>query len=154
MIWVNKKGESVSYVNCNHLIEEIKNKFNINIIDKKFQQWNGGVFLFNKDSVDFLETWHKHTLEIFKDKAWKTRDQGTLAATVWQFGMQNQKTLPIEFNFIADFFNTQITYQDDKGFTKDNFKTTIEPNFIHVYHEFGNKNWEIWMAVERLLNKK
>jgi hypothetical protein len=153
MIWVNKNRESVSYRNCNHLIEEIRHKFKINIKKKNFQHWNGGVFLFNNKSVDFLETWHQHTMDIFKDKSWKTRDQGTLAATVWQFGLQDQKTLPVEFNFIADFFNTQITYQDDKGFTQNNFKSILKPDFIHVYHEFGNSNWDIWMAIEKLLNE-
>lgn len=148
MKWTNKKGENIFNTNCNHLIEEIKHKFNIEITNNFFQHWNGGVFLFNKNSVDFLETWHQHTLDIFNDKAWKTRDQGTLAATVWQYGLQNQKTLPSEFNFIADYYNPNITYQENKGYTQDNFKTIIKPNFIHIYHEFGNQNWEIWNAIE------
>jgi hypothetical protein len=151
MEWVNKSGENVFFTNCNHLVEKINNKFNVDITKKNFQHWNGGVFLFNSNSVNFLETWHSSTMEIFNDNEWKTRDQGTLAATVWKFNLQNQKLLPSEFNFIADYYNPKITFQKEKGFTTNNFKTTISPNFIHVYHQFGNKEWDIWKAVEKTL---
>lgn len=153
MMWVNKNGEAIFSCTCSHLIEKIKSKFNIEINKPDFQHWNGGVFLFNKKSFDFLEAWHQKTMTIFKDSEWKTRDQGTLAATVWQFGLQNQKTLPEQFNFIADYYNPNIRFVDEKGFTKDNFKTSISPNFIHVYHEFGNQNWDIWKAIESILKK-
>ncbi len=151
MEWVNKDGENVFFTSCNHLAENIKKKFNIDVSKKNFQHWNGGVFLFDKNSINFLETWHTYTMDIFKDKDWKTRDQGTLAATVWQFNLQNQKLLPSEFNFIADYYNPKITYKKEKGFTNNNFKTTISPNFIHAYHQFGNKEWDIWMAIENIL---
>lgn len=151
MEWVNKNGENVFFTNCNHLVEKINSKFNIEINKRNFQHWNGGVFLFNIKSVDFLETWHQYTMEIFNDSEWKTRDQGTLAATVWQYGLQNQKLLPSEFNFIADYYNPKITYKPEKGFTIDNFKSVLRPNFIHVYHQFGNETWEIWNAIEKIL---
>lgn len=151
--WIEKEaGEVFDSKGCRHLQEMIKNKFGVDITDNFWQHWNGGVFLFNKDSVNFLETWHKHTLEIFDDIGWKTRDQGTLAATVWEFGLQNQKTLSSEFNFIADYNNPNITFRDDLGFTRDNFKTIISPIFIHVYHQFGKKDWDIWKGIEKILN--
>jgi hypothetical protein len=151
-IWVNAKGENIHSIECDHLIEEIHRKFNILITDKNYQHWNGGVFLFNIESFDFMEAWHKNTLSIFADSQWKTRDQGTLAATLWQFGLQHQKTLPSEFNFIVDFFNPEVTYHSTKGFTSDNFMTIVAPKFIHVYHEFGNKNWDIWRTIDKILN--
>jgi hypothetical protein len=147
--FIKNEGEVFDSKGCSHLIEMIKQKFTITITDTNWQHWNGGVFLFNKDSVDFMVTWHKHALYVFVDKEWKTRDQGALAATVWEFGLQNKKTLPIEFNFIADYHNPKIAYRDGFGFTLDNFKTTIIPNFIHVYHQFGNKDWDIWRGIEK-----
>ena len=150
--WTDKNGENIFSVKCGHLAEQIKQKFDIDVTQKNFQHWNGGVFLFNKESTDFLNTWHQLTMEIFADKNWKTRDQGTLIATVWKHNLQYQKLLPQEFNFIADFNNPRITYSNSKGFTYDNFKTLIVPNLIHVYHQFGNRDWEVWQGIENILN--
>ena len=150
--WVDKNGENIFSVKCDHLAEQIKLKFDIDVTQMNFQHWNGGVFLFNKESTDFLNTWHQLTMEIFTDKNWKTRDQGTLIATVWKHNLQNQKLLPQEFNFIADFNNPRITYSKSKGFTCDNFKTLIVPNLIHIYHQFGNRDWEVWQGIENILN--
>ena len=136
---------------CGHLMQNIREKFNIILPDRKWTHFNGGVFLFSKDSYDFLEAWHNKTMSVFKDPEWKVRDQGTLAATTWEFGLQHQPRLPEEYNFIADFNNPLITFDEQKGFTKDNFVTGIKPRFIHVYHNFGNKNWDIWQGVEQIL---
>jgi hypothetical protein len=47
-----------------------------------WQHWNGGVFLFDDSSVEFLSSWHEKTvMRIFDLPNWKTRDQGTLIAT-------------------------------------------------------------------------
>lgn len=148
--WYNEKGNRLYSCTCNHLTEEIQSKFKVNISEKTWQHWNGGVFLFNKESVDFLETWHKHTLEIFNDPEWETRDQGTLALTVWEKGLQNHPILKKEYNFIADYNNPMITFDVNKGFTADNFGSVIDPSFIHVYHNFGLHGWEIWDAIEIL----
>jgi len=150
--WVEKgKGEVFDSQGCIHLQEMIKKKFSIDITDNTWQHWNGGVFLFNKESVDFLDTWHQYSLGIFEDKKWNTRDQGTLIATVWKFHLQHQKLLPQEFNFIADYDNPNVRFKDGIGFTLNNFKTVFNPNFIHVYHHFGNKNWNIWQGIEKAL---
>ncbi|MFH2142138.1 MAG: hypothetical protein ABIJ97_06935 [Bacteroidota bacterium] len=146
--WKDKDGNPVFNIECRHLIDEIKKKYSVSIHPENWQHWNGGVFLFSQKSVDFLETWHNLTISNFEDPLWRTRDQATLAATVWKFGLQNQKTLPEQFNFIADFYKPHIGFKKDFGFTKDNYQSVFTPYFIHIYHHFGNKSWDVWNGVE------
>lgn len=135
---------------CSHLHEAVFSKFGIQITEKTWQHWNGGVFLFNEDSRDFMDAWHQMTLGIFQETYWKTRDQGTLAATVWKFGLQNQSCLPQEYNFIVDYYEPGLQYINGRGFSLNNFKDTIVPHFVHVYHHFGNQDWYVWNAIENL----
>ncbi|MDX2002085.1 MAG: hypothetical protein SFW35_06625 [Chitinophagales bacterium] len=150
--WVNKNGDHLyTYkLACEHLHQQVKQKFGVEISDKQWMHWNGGVFLFGPDSHEFLDYWHRITLEVFEDTYWRTRDQGTLAASAWKFGLQNQPRLPKEFNFIADYYNQEIRYKPEKGFTDDNFETTLSPKLIHVYHHFGDTNWSLWNGIEAL----
>lgn len=149
-IWLNDDGYYLYSERCSHLLQEIERKFNITI-DNSWQHWNGGVFLFNASSVEFMDTWHDYTMQIFEDDNWKTRDQGTLIATAWKFGLQNQKTLPIEFNFLADYGNEKLKFMKDKGFSYNGFASFTQPHFLHVYHHFGDKNWEVWKYVEDII---
>ncbi|MBI5539224.1 MAG: hypothetical protein HY951_04145 [Bacteroidia bacterium] len=151
--WKKSDNTYLAKSTCNHLISEIKNNFNIKITDNKWQHWNGGVFLFNDDSYDFLETWHQMTLKIFENNVWKIRDQGTLIATVWKYNLQNHPTLPHEFNFIADYYKFNIKAeikQNNIVITQNN--KLLNPNFIHVYHEFGTKGWNLWDSIEKIYN--
>lgn len=150
--WQDGSGVDFFDLKCHHLHEEIEKKFHQRIRPFNWQHWNGGVFLFNKDSKDFLETWHNFTLSTFEDDRWKTRDQGTLAAATWKFGLQDMKTLPIQCNFLADFYKPEISFKDGTGFTFDNFKNTFQPILIHIYHHFGDKRWNIWQYIECLLD--
>jgi len=153
-IWRDDTGENAYIAYCNHLSEMIKDKFNIEVTDKNWPHWNGGVFLFNKTSVDFLEVWHSMTLEIFNEPEWRVRDQGTLIATAWKFALNNHKRLPSKYNFIADYHKKNLIFDKEKGFSTDKFKTIIKPCFLHVYHEFGRKGWDVWDAVESLLSSQ
>jgi len=153
-LWLDDTGENAYIAFCNHLTESIKLKFNISVTEKNWQHWNGGVFLFNRSSVPFMESWHQKTLAIFEDPAWKTRDQGTLIATAWEFGLSKHTHLPQEYNFIADYYKQNITFDKEKGFSTDKFKTIINPFFIHVYHEFGKKGWDVWDAITSLIPEK
>jgi hypothetical protein len=148
--WVDENGSIISDFRCNHLIKSIKEKFGITIENNFWRHWNGGVFLFNDESKAFMESWHTKTMAIFSDPSWKVRDQGTLAATAWEFGLQNNPRIPQEFNFIADYFNPFIAFTQGKGFTTDNFKTIIVPELIHIYHNFGNENWDVWQGVKSI----
>lgn len=149
---ITKSGLKIwRVVKCNHLKVEIKKKFNINV-DKKFQHWNGGVFLFNDNSHHFLNEWHNSTLEIFKDKNWKTRDQGTLIKTVWQFGMQNHPVLNEKWNLIADFHNSFLEWEKESIRISSN--KLFKPAFVHVYHHFGDENWGFWNKLIDKINEQ
>jgi hypothetical protein len=88
-------------------------------------------------------------MQIFNDPAWKTRDQGTLIATAWEFGLQDQKLLSKRFNFIADFYNHSLEVDASKNRISDDFfKTSYSPAFVHVFHHFGTKGWDVWDWIE------
>jgi hypothetical protein len=143
--WKNKKGEKIFQTDCDHLTKAIKNTFQIDVKEKDWQHWNGGVFLFNDDSDEFLAAWHKKSLQIFNESEWKTRDQGTLIATVWEFGLQDHPTLAKDWNFIADFHNNSLAVSEESDSISDDlFETVYQPKFVHIFHEWGNKNWSIW----------
>jgi hypothetical protein len=150
--WLDKNGDDIWLDECNHLIDYIKQTFNIEVKDKNWQHWNGGVFLFNDDSHPFLEAWFSKNIHIFGLSKWKTRDQGTLIATAWEFGLANHPTLSKKFNFIADYNNNgvQINHATNQ-ITDDGFATTQSPVFIHVYHHWMDKNWPIWQWIETFL---
>jgi len=148
--WMGPDGSDVYDLECPHLAQYIFNRFKIEVKDKNFQHWNGGVFLFNDSGHDFMEAWFNKTMEIFTYPEWMTRDQGTLIATVWEFGLQNQPLLPKKFNFIADWHNHRLMMDDKGEFTDDAFKTRLQPALIHIYHNFGKKGWDIWDHVEHV----
>jgi hypothetical protein len=143
--WFDKNGDDIWLDECNHLTDIIEQTFNITVRNKNWQHWNGGVFLFNDESHNFLDSWFSKTMHIFNMPIWKTRDQGTLIATVWEFGLSNHPTLSKQWNFIADYYNNGLMLDEVCGLiTDDGFKTSYKPNFIHVYHNWGNQDWNIW----------
>jgi hypothetical protein len=147
--WKNKKGENIFDTSCDHLREMIGQTFGVKVREKNWQHWNGGVFLFNEKSEEFLEAWHRKCMQTFALPEWKTRDQGTLIATVWEFGLQNQPLLSREWNFIADFHNNKLAVsRENDTLTDDLFKTTCQPRFIHVFHEWANPDWAVWQWIE------
>lgn len=144
--------DDIGTPNCQHLTDYISRVYNEQI-PEKWQHWNGGVFLFDKESKLFLDYWHKITMEEFNNPYTKTRDQGTLALSAWKFGLQNHITLSDKYNFITDYYNTKILYQENLGFTKDGFKSVFNPLFLHIYHEWGHDGWDIWDFVTELGKK-
>lgn len=153
--WLKPDGKEFSKNTCNHLQKEIRNKFDIEITNSDWQHWNGGVFLFNDESYKFMETWHQYTLQIFNDPYWTIRDQGTLIATAWKFGLVNHNTLSQEFNFIADYYKWNISSIINKNNIEILInKRVLKPDFIHVYHQFGNKNWDLWQNIENINKPK
>ncbi|MBP6516416.1 MAG: hypothetical protein KA242_05150 [Chitinophagales bacterium] len=145
--WFRQDGSSIIHLRCSHLKQKLEEKFNIKILTNDWQHWNGGVFVFNDDSAAFLEQWHNSTMAIFKDSQWRTRDQGTLIATVWQYNLQQHPTLPLEYNLIADYNNESIEYIDHLSFRIGPNKKTIQPHFIHIYHHWGDEQWPVWNDV-------
>ncbi len=143
-------GNEVFDCKCNHLKAAITETFSIDVSENNWHHWNGGVFLFDEQSEDFLESWHEKTMHIFELDYWKTRDQGTLIATAQEFGLKNHHTLPSEFNFIADYDHDKIAHHGKLEFSFDNTPGIIKPNFIHVYHHWGDDSWEVWKEVEKV----
>ena len=151
--WYGPDGKDVFNLKCPHLAEYIFTRFGIEVKDKNFQHWNGGVFLFDDSSHSFMEAWFDKTMKIFTYPEWMTRDQGTLIATVWEFGLQNNPTLPQKFNFIADYTSHRVMMDETGNFSDDAFKTKLKPALVHIYHNFGMKGWDIWDYVESLGEK-
>ena len=143
-----KKMFNYEMLHCNHLSEYLSQTYGINI-PGDWQHWNGGVFLFDDSSAEFLDYWHEKTIAEFANPYTKTRDQGTLALTVWKFGLQNHPTLPIEYNWIAEFADGNIDYDTEKGYTRDGFKTISHPILMHIYHHWGDESWSIWKSVAK-----
>ncbi|MCZ2393074.1 MAG: hypothetical protein LC105_04345 [Chitinophagales bacterium] len=145
----DKRGMDIWYCQCSHLKEEIKKKFQVNVKDADWQHWNGGVFIFDDQSHPFMEYWHQATMNIFKDDRWRVRDQGTLVATAWKFGLQKQPLLHEKWNYICDYNNPDLGYrEDDHTLTKDK-KTYTQVEFAHVYHHFGDETWDFWKWISK-----
>lgn len=150
----NKNHEMISLQTpyCSHLAEHVNAKFGIEI-PSSWRHWNGGVFVLNKKSLGFMDFWHRITLEEFADTATKTRDQGTLAVSAWKFNIQDSETLPQDFNFITEYDNPDIHWSETKGYTRDGFQNSFEPAMLHIYHHWGDTNWDIWQSVLYLAEK-
>lgn len=142
-------GRSIWRLECNHLVEEIQNKFGVKVKNKNWQHWNGGVFLFDNASHEFLNHWHDKTMEIFNDEKWKTRDQGALIATVWELGLEKQPLLDKKWNLLADFYNPEVRWEEGWN-VRMSKSEKVKPVFAHVYHHFFDKNWLLWRKIEEL----
>ena len=147
---------------CDHLREAILTKFGIRISDPNWQHWNGGVFVFDAGSTDFLDTWHELTMSIFSDPGWKTRDQGTLIATVWKHGLQNQPVLPRVYNYVVDAMHgipdsrrpstIPSNYHIDSSYSLDPASSLPRPHLLHFINRgMGAREWKNWDEVEALL---
>lgn len=151
--WYDKDGQDIWQNECDHLTDAIHETFGVSVAEKNWQHWNGGVFVFDDCSHDFLEAWHKKTMQIFELPYWKTRDQGTLIATAWEFGLANHPTLDKRFNFLADYNNkgVHVDHQTSEV-TDDGFNTRHKPALVHIYHHWMDKNWPVWQWIESKLN--
>lgn len=141
-------GHNVFDCRCHHLQQQIESTFGVTVTNNRWQHWNGGVFLFNHSSHSFLESWHNKTMHIFEQPQWQTRDQGTLIATVWEHQLQDAPRLPQAFNLIADYHNKEIVHTGNLRFAIGEQSEEVVPHFIHVYHHWADKNWEVWQQIE------
>lgn len=148
-VWLDKDGVDIWLNECDHLSEAILETFGIKVENTDWQHWNGGVFLFSDKSHLFLEAWHEKCKKIFTLENWKTRDQGTLIANVWEFGLQNHPPLDKKWNFLADKNNKSVDFNDDGLFTDNSWESSYRVNFVHVYHSFGDVSWDLWNYILR-----
>lgn len=149
--WVEDHGNDILVTRCNHLADAARSKFGVIMDNQDWVHFNGGVFVFDKDSADFMKTWRDFTLSIFRDAYWKTRDQGTLAVTAWKYGIQDLPRLPQEFNFIVSPDNKEAEHRAGLEFSRDHFATVVHPVFIHILTNFGNRNNQVWLDMEKAL---
>lgn len=150
---------------CEHLQKAIRKQFGVKITDKEWRHWNGGVFVFDEASSEFMEFWHASTLAIFDNPFWQVRDQGTLAATAWKLNLQNQPVLPREFNYIVDRFGNgagsrRATLSVRKFFRDESYSLVggtekPRPSFLHFINGgIGKRGWKNWDEVEQLAGSK
>jgi hypothetical protein len=147
---------------CDHLQEAIENKFGVALSEPDWQHWNGGVYLFDSESIEFTDTWDRYTRSAFEDPRWKTRDQGTLVATVWKLGLQNQAVLPGTYNFIVDAMwgvpeNLRASldptqYHVDMRYSLNAGPGFLRPHFLHLINGSPNaRGWQNWDDAEKCL---
>jgi glycosyltransferase involved in cell wall biosynthesis len=147
---------------CDHLHAAIRRQFGVNITDKTWQHWNGGVFVFDEAAAEFMEHWHQNTLAAFKNPYWQARDQGTLAATVWELKLQNHPNLPPGFNFIVDPWlgvprarrNLVQAHEllPNQSYSLQGNSTKPRPRFVHFINGgIGKRGWKNWDDAERLI---
>lgn len=151
--WSRPDGSSLTTLSCMHLHGRIAERFGATVVPATWRHWNGGVFLFDDQSYAFLDFWHEATMAILNDSGWRTRDQGTLAATVWHFGLQGHVTLPLSYNLIADYHNKGITYTGDLTFQVGASDSLVRPHFIHIYHHWGDETWPVWRDVRQHIER-
>jgi len=143
--WISPAGQDVYHVRCDHLVGEIARTFGIVVKRPAWQHWNGGVFLFDEGSNAFLDAWHTKTMTIFNDPVWRTRDQGTLIATAWEFGLQDLPVIPRAFNCITDpNVGGLMVSADGASLTVNGFLTRERPCLVHVMYRFGDPTWDVW----------
>ncbi len=149
---------------CGHLREAIEHHFGIFVPEGRWQMWNGGVFLYDRHSVDFLSRWNELTLKAFTLPYWRTRDQGTLAATAWELGCARQSPLPGIYNFLVDRMRgvpeqrrptlpvSDYSLRSDYALGPGTGK--VEPRMIHFINGgVGCVGWPHWDEVQALLGK-
>lgn len=148
--WISPAGNDVFHPQCNHLVAAIHDTFGITVARPRWQHWNGGVFLFDDRGHAFLDAWHEKTMRIFGLPGWRVRDQGTLVATAWEFGLHDQPLLPSRFNCILDAHrgDTMVSSTGD-AVTTDAFLTRIQPALAHVMWRTGDQTWDVWRWVEK-----
>lgn len=147
--WRDQRGQIVEWPGSDLLRKRVKEDFGVAIPSPFWPHWNGGVFLFSQASQPFLEQWHNWTLQIFSNPKWKVRDQGTLAAVAWDWHLQDHPTLPMEFNFIVDYYVEDYVYLGNFIFKGTN-EEKIRPGLLHIFHETGNPHWRLWKDIEKL----
>jgi len=126
------------------LREAIARRFGVDV-DESWPMWNGGVFLFDQQSFEFLDTWHQYTVDVFDDPQWTTRDQGTLAATVWKHGLNDSETLPCEYNWLHKL-KRGLRPQGDR-FMTDKGRQVHLLHFPIAYGRQSSQSWRTLMSM-------
>lgn len=146
--FVRPDGRPLSEFQCTHLHSQIHMTFGVSVDEMHWQHWNGGVFLLGAESAPFIDLWHRWTMQIFGMPEWRTRDQGTLAASAWKLGLQHHARLDTRFNFIVDYNSRSQKYLGDLSFDNGDGQS-VRPVLAHVFHHFGDRDWAVWADIDR-----
>jgi glycosyltransferase involved in cell wall biosynthesis len=147
---------------CNHLVDAIKDTFGVDIALSGWRHWNAGVFVFDESAIPLLDRWHDFTIRVFKNSYWKVRDQGTLAAAVWDQTLQSCPNLKRSYNRIVDCLdgipvhlrgNVPIeSLAVDRSYDLAD-KSDAGPAFLHFINGgVMRRGWANWDQVEKLLD--
>lgn len=146
--WFDADRRPLWQPRCEHLNEYIQDKFHVKSTRPNWNHWNGGVFLFDDQSHEFLTKWHHWTISCFEDKRFRTRDQGTLIATVWSMQLQNHVTLSKKWNLLADYYSNKLVFHREyDSFSWNQNEERTRPEFLHIYHHWGDADWDVWQWV-------
>jgi 4-hydroxybenzoate polyprenyltransferase len=136
---------------CGHLREQLGARFDLEV-PGDWLHWNGGVFVFGPDAAPFLDLWCERSIASFDWPEWRTRDQGTLIATVWSLGLQDLPRLPSTFNFIADLGNGDLCLDPDRGWAAHPAGPWLRPRFMHLYTSaLEDPDWDLGRDVEAVV---
>lgn len=117
---------------CTHLREALLERFGL-AIPSDWVPWNGGVFLFDRESTGLLDRWHEITVSLFADDRFQTRDQHALIATVWEAGLEDGARLPPAFNLIVDLGNCDVTWYGGGRYAIHPDAEPVDARFLHLY---------------------
>jgi hypothetical protein len=135
---------------CDHLRQAIRARFGVDVTDPSWRHWNSGVFVFDEGDAELFELWHQWSMALIGDPYWETRDQGALVAAVWKLGLERQRNLPIQFNFIADYYQSALRFDERRGFSFEGREEFIQPFLVHIFHHFGDRSWPVWQWIEAI----
>jgi hypothetical protein len=99
----------------------LKEKFDM-VVDPQWHLWNGGLFLFNRDAIPFLNCWHQYSRAILEDPLWIERDQASLIAAVATHGMFDHPPLPPRYNWLvrhSGAHGLELQFEDNRFFTDE-----------------------------------
>jgi len=117
---------------CGHLREGMADLWGVEV-PGSWLHWNGGVFLFDGGSGEFLDAWHQRALEAFADPRFKTRDQHALIATVWAQGLAAHARLDPAFNLIVDLGNYHVSAFGGHRYSVHPELPPVDGRLLHLY---------------------
>jgi hypothetical protein len=147
---------------CDHLRRGILEAFDVAVTDSTWRHWNGGLFLFTAESIEFARLWHDYTLLALDDPYWEVRDQGTLVAAAWRAGLASHETIPRRFNRVVDRFRGHheahragLSLEDYPVDTSYELDGADSPAFLHFINGgAGVRGWKNWDDAAALLARR
>ncbi len=145
--WIDHRGDVVP-LECDHLAEALERQFGVEISDRRWVNWNGGVFLFGPESTLVLDDWHVFAMRLITTAGWKVRDQAALIAAAWKHGLEHHPRLPRELNRIVD-----RRAESTEGWRRATRQVRSgDARLLHFINGgAGDRSWSVWREIEDLL---